>query len=133
MATKVKVNRSAITGKFKMKKSLVVLAGIVFCTVVAATAQSQESKSQPKYLEYTGKITKIEKPDMIAVQTKEAPMEFYLKHGGGKDCLSLQDLAIGDNVLVSCKEKKDPMEARCVKKISPGATFRGSAQGVTIK
>ena len=117
-----------------MKKSLAVLAAIAFCMVVAATAQNQETKPPPKNLEYTGKITKIERPDMIAVQTNDGPMEFYLKHDGGKDCVSLQDLAIVDNVRVSCKEKKDRMEARCVKLIPPGATFSGgSAQGVTIK
>ena len=117
-----------------MKKSLVVLAAIVFCMVVAATAQSQESKVQPKYLEYTGKITKIEKPDMIAVQTKEGLMEFYLKHDGKKECSSWQQLAIGDNVIVSCKEKKDGMEATCVKKVPAGSTLKGgSIKGGSIR
>ena len=117
-----------------MKKLLIVLMVISLCAVLAETAQSQESKAQVKPLVYTGNITKIEKPDMITVQTKEGPMEFYLKHDGGKDCVPLEKLVIGDNVTVNCKDKKERMEATCVKKMTSGATFKGgSLHGGTIK
>jgi hypothetical protein len=117
-----------------MKNPLSILVVIAFCVGLAATAQSQESKTQAKLLVYTGKITKIEKPDLIAVETNESVMEFHLKHDGGKDCVPIQELSVGDNVTVSCKEKKDRMEARCVKKIPVGTRMRGvTMQGVTVK
>jgi len=117
-----------------MKKALAVIVAIAFCVVLTATAQAQDSKAQAKLLEYMGKITKIEKPDLIAMQTKEGPMEFFLKHEGGKDCVPLDKLAVGDNVIVSCKEKKDRMEARCVKKVRSGTTLSGGTlQGGTIR
>jgi hypothetical protein len=102
----------------EMKKALLIFLVVAFCAVLSYPAECQELKAQPKACEYTGTITgKFEKPDRITLAAQGGPKEFNFKHSGKNGCLSFMDLTIGDNVNVSCEEKKDHLEAICVKKI----------------
>jgi hypothetical protein len=119
-----------------MKRLLVVLVAIALCTVLSAVAKGEDPQTKSKPCEYTGTVKeKLEKPDRIVkVETQEGLKDFYFMHDGKKECNSWQELAIGDNVRVSCKKKKDRIEATCVIKIPTGTTLRGGTlKGGTIK
>ena len=59
------------------------------------------------------------------LETQGALKEFGFTHDGKKECIQWGQLAVGDSVTVSCKEKKNGLEAMCVKKQSSGATLKG--------
>ena len=117
-----------------MKRSFVSLVAIMLCTVLPSAAQGEELQAKPKPCEYSGTVKqKLEKPRRIVVETQEGLIEFYFKHDGRKECISWQELAIGDKIRVSCRAKKNRLEATCVQEISPGTTLKGgSLKGVTI-
>lgn len=118
-----------------MKKSLIVLLVIALCAVFPAAAKAEEPQAKSKICEYKGTVKqKLENPNRISVESQGKLVEFYFTHDGKKECSSWQQLAIGDNVIVSCKEKKEGMEATCVKKVPAGTTFKGGTiQGGSIR
>jgi hypothetical protein len=118
-----------------MKKTLVFLVAIVFGTIFSVAAQGEELQTKSKPCEYTGTVKqKLEKPDRILLQIQEGLKEFNFIHASKKGCISWIEITNGDNIIVSCKEKKDGMEATCVQKIKSGTTLQGGTiQGGTMR
>ena len=101
-----------------MKNCLLVLLLLVLGMIFYVEARSEELQARPKACEYTGAIKEKSQTDgMITMESQEGPIDFYLKDDGQRGCSSWQDLSVGDKVVVSCTEKKSPLEATCVKKI----------------
>ena len=115
-----------------MKKTLLIFMALTLCAVLSGTAQGVELKAKPNACEYNG-VVKMVNPNRITVETQAGLKEFYFTHDGKKECLSFEELKVEDNVSVSCKEKKDRIEATCVKKIPVGTTLKGvTGTGVEI-
>ena len=125
-----------------MKNCLLVLVVLVLGMILYAEARSEELQTRPTGCEYRGAIkAKSQTDGMITMETQEGPIDFYLQDGGKRDCSSWQDLSVGDKVVVSCAEKKGPLEATCVKKVVrptaiPTLSIGGSVTvggGTTVK
>ena len=113
-----------------MKMSLIVILATAFCIASSAAAQDKETQAKSKPCEYTGTVkAKLENPNRITLEIQETLIEFEFTYDGKKECISWENLGVGNNVNVTCKEKKNGMEATCVKPISSGTTLKG----VTIK
>ena len=99
---------------------------ILLCIVSLAGAQGKGTQAKPESCEYAGTIKeKLENPNRFMLETQGALKEFGFTHDGKKECIQWGQLAVGDSVTVSCKEKKNGLEAMCVKKQSSGATPKG--------
>jgi hypothetical protein len=117
-----------------MKKSLILTLTIVFCMVSFAVGQDKGVQAKPEPCQYTGTIEKLESPNRLTINSEGTQESFLYTHDGKGECLSWEKLALGENVTVMCKEKKEVMEATCVTKKPSGATFQGGTmQGGTIK
>jgi hypothetical protein len=119
----------------KMKKSVVLILTIVFCMVSLTAAQEKGLQAKPEPCAYAGTVKeKLENPNRFILQTQAGLKELAFTHDGKKECVPWAQLAVGDSVAVSCKEKKNGLEATCVKKQTSGTTFQGGTlKGVTIK
>lgn len=119
-----------------MKNLVVVFVAILLCIFFVAESQGEEVQAKSKSFEFTGTImAKFENPERIIVESQGNPMEFHFAHDAKKQCISWQDLVIGEYVEVVYKEKKDHREATCISKKPRGTTIQGVkiGGGVTIK
>ena len=105
-----------------MKNCLLVIALLllVLGMIPYAGAGSEELQTRTKGFEYTGAIkAKSQTDGMITMESQGGPIDFYLRDDGKRDCSSWQDLSVGDKIVVSYTEKKNPLEVTCVRKIVP--------------
>lgn len=133
-----------------MKRFLVISAITLFCALLTSTINADDSK----LLDATGTIkAKMEKPDRIVLTIQGGGAQigggatisggaclggptdkvFIYKHDGKKDCRAFDELNIGDNVIVSYKEKKDELEAVCIKNVSTPTLQGGNMQNGSMQ